>query len=235
MQELTYVPLETIQVARPVDRLSWIVAQVKNLTVLDLGAYDETALHKMDSPFWLHGRISKVAKKVIGIDNAQKLPEKGIQTSHNSYIHKADIFVLPTEIVNQDVDVIVAGEFIEHLSDTSTFFKNFKKNTNFTGKRLILTTPNATSLHNVLLGLLNKESSHIDHLQVYSYKTLNTLCKRAGFTSWNIIPYNVSFQEMALKSTGMQRHVVLFVESMVNMISYVFPLLSGGWIVDIRI
>ena len=42
--ELRYEPLERLRVPRPVDRISFLVAQCRGKSVLDLGAMDETAV-----------------------------------------------------------------------------------------------------------------------------------------------------------------------------------------------
>ncbi len=103
------------------------------------------------------------------------------------------------------------------------------------GKTLILTTPNATALHNVLIGLARRESMHHDHLCVLSYKTLTTLCTRAGFVRWEIIPYFARFTEMQERHAGVGRFGVLAAERTVNLLEWLFPLLSFGYILRIEL
>lgn len=231
--KLNYEPLEKIRVKKPVNRISFIVANCYNKTVLDLGCYDETALSKISTTQWLHKEISAVARVVLGIDNSSKIPSEGISISEKGKIIRGDVLNLDqVQLSLYDFDLIVAGELIEHLPNVLDFFAKLKSA--FHGKRLICSTPNATSLSNVLLGVLNRESAHHDHLQVYSYKTLNTLCLRAGFAEWEIIPYHVYFTEMILKSSGAKRIGVQGAEGLINVCERLFPLLSGGLILNVK-
>src|ERR1700682_4987328 len=92
---LAYTSLEQISCARPVDKLSWVTEQCRDKFVLDLGAYDETAIGaKHGTPWWLHGRIARVARRVVGVDNSTSIPQEGIQTSERSVIVRADVLDL---------------------------------------------------------------------------------------------------------------------------------------------
>jgi SAM-dependent methyltransferase len=232
MYDLTYTPLEKIPVERPANRIKYIVNRCKGKTVLDLGCYDETALNKKNSGYRLFEEISKVDTTLTGIDNSEKIPGNGIIISDRVKILKGDITDFPyEELSDYSFDVIIAGELIEHLTDTTGFLKEIK--VKFPGKKLICTTPNATSISNILLSLFKRESSHTDHKQIYSFKTLNTLCRIAGFRDWRIVPYYVKYTEMILNSGPGKRCVIKCIESVINFLEYVFPLQSGGFIVEV--
>ncbi len=234
MQTLKYTPTERINISRPVNRIQFISKSCNKKRVLDLGCYDETAQIKKNEETYLFSAISSVASNHTGIDNSNLLPDDGIIFSSNCRIIKGDITDLETiEINKEEVDIIIAGELIEHLPNTLEFFKKTKEQ--FPNKRIICSTPNSTSLSNILLAFIQAESCHIDHLQVYSYKTLNTLCKNASFNKWEIIPYNVKYTEMILRSKGIKRLFVKSCEKMINCIEYFFPLMAGGYILEIEI
>ncbi|MEX6688802.1 methyltransferase domain-containing protein [Danxiaibacter flavus] len=234
MADLHYTPTEKLTVKRPVDRIKYLRDACINKKVLDLGCYDETALVKEDTGNYLFGEISKVSALHVGVDNSKLLINGGITYSDTVRIMYGDIYNLDKlDLHHIDFDVIIAGELIEHLPNTLVFFENLKKQ--FAGKRLICSTPNATSLHNMILSLIKRESAHIDHVQVYSYKTLNTLCKLAGFSSWQIIPYHVKFSEMILNAKGGKKQVVKICERIVNGFERIFPMTGGGYIIDITI
>jgi len=237
--ELAYTPLERIAPTRPRNRVRYITKAVQGQVVLDLGALDETAYQtKLDTEFWLHGEIAKHAKEVIGIDSSALLDDhpNGITPFDNSVIFKGDVFELESIAKERpDINVIIAGELIEHLSDPLQFLRNIRQIEQFRGKRLILTTPNATGLPNILLGMLGRESQHIDHVATSSYKTLNTLMKRAGFANWQLIPYYSAFSEMIETSSGNSKIAVQVVEKTINGLQWLFPMLGGGWIVDIEV
>jgi hypothetical protein len=233
MNNLKYTPLEKIKVKKPVNRIKFITEACKDNCVLDLGCLDETALNKKESGFWLFEEISKVSKKHIGIDNSSLISPTGIVYSENEKILKGDLLDFDYSSLNENIDIIVAGELIEHLPRTLDFFNLIKKS--FPGKRMICSTPNATSISNIILAGIKRESSHYDHKQIYSFKTLNTLCKLSGFKYWYIIPYHVKYTEMILNSKWVMKIAAKFGQSSINTIEYLFPLFSGGFILDIEI
>lgn len=234
MNYLKYTPIEKIKVARPVNRIKYISEACIAKVILDLGCFDETALTKKKSGDWLFEEISKVSKNHIGIDNSDLIPVGGIVYSENEKILKGDILEYNYSIFLKDnIDLIVAGELIEHLSNTLDFFILIKEH--FPGKRFICTTPNATSISNVVLAIGKRESTHQDHKQIYSFKTLNTLCKISGFKSWQIRPYYVKYTEMIMNSKYPQNLIARLGQGSINFLEYLFPLFSGGLIIDIEI
>jgi SAM-dependent methyltransferase len=232
MKRFQYTPLEPMEVEGPVSRLQYVTSHCRGRVVLDLGCLDETAQVKCETSHWLHGEIAKVAKNVTGVDNSKEVPVEGLRRSANDLILHGDVNCLEEVARGIDVDVLVAGELIEHLSEPLSFLRQLQRL--YRGRELILTTPNATSASNVLLALGKRESNHHDHLQVYSIKTLNTLCMRAGFEDWDIVPYHVYYTEMILRSTGLRRLLVTGAERMVNWAESMFPMLSGGLILHVR-
>jgi hypothetical protein len=103
---LNYDPLERLHLRKPVDRVAFIAEECRNKRVLDIGCYDETALVKRDTEHWLHGRISAVAKSVVGIDISAEIPPEGIETGPHSRIMRGN-GAKPE--VDEDIDIIVAG------------------------------------------------------------------------------------------------------------------------------
>lgn len=231
---LKYIPLEKIEVRRPTNRIKYIKKACIGKNVLDLGCFDETALSKKTSGNWLFEEISSVSNKHIGIDNSILIPKDGIVYGENEKIIPGDIMSYDYSVFQNDMpDVIIAGELVEHLSDTLEFFKYLKKN--FPNKRLICTTPNSTSITNIILALGKRESCHKEHLQIYSFKTLNTLCMMSGFKNWDIIPYQVKYTEMILNSGFVKKNIARASQNIINTVEYLFPLMSGGLILDIEI
>lgn len=235
MEKINYSALERLTVPRPVDRLDFISSCVSGKRVLDLGAYDETALDNKDKKYWLHGRIAETAEYVIGIDNSDRLPNNGVVTSEKSKIVKISIFDIHKIIEPYDIDILVAGELIEHLPDTLSFLSYIKSFDEFKNKKIILTTPNASCLSNLILGMFGMENNDVNHLQIYSLKTLNTLFTRAGFQGWEFQPYHEIFPEMVKRSRGLMKIATIFFQKIVNLGEFCCPLLSGGWIATITI
>jgi len=233
-QNLTYESLERLRVRRPVDRVDFITALCRSKQVLDIGCYDETALIKRETKHWLHGRIAVVARSVIGIDSSEQIPPEGVVTGSNSTIIRGDgVNPFSETLHDQEIDLVVAGEFIEHIEGPLRFFCNMKHR--FPGRELVISTPNGTSFANTVLGTIGREVQHRDHLQVFTFKILNTLCLRAGFKDWEIIPYRFYATEMILQSRGLKRVLVRVVEGAIRLIERLFPLLSFGYVVRARL
>ena len=237
-----YVPLERLPVPRPCDRLNFIKRQALRQNVLDLGAMDETAyLSKRGLGGWLHEELASVATRVVGIDSSTLVPPDGLVTTPNSMIFRGDVsdlsdWVPPISATNEFIpDLVVAGELIEHLPNPLDFLKSLRRNPHLSGKTVILTTPNATAMHNCLVGLASRESTHHDHLCILSFKTLTTLLHRAGYEEWTIQPYYSQFPEMKQRQRGLGAAFVAGAERVINGAEWLFPILSFGWIAVAKI
>jgi 2-polyprenyl-3-methyl-5-hydroxy-6-metoxy-1,4-benzoquinol methylase len=232
--KITYDNFEKIQISKPIDRLDYISKQCLNARVLDIGCYDETALNKRDLDQWLHSLIGRFAKSVIGIDNSAKLPNNGCVTGANSLIKKGDARYLDACGINKDeIDIIVAGEFIEHIDNPLEFLRHLK--INHSGARLLISTPNGLSFSNTVMALIGREVQHPDHLFNSTFKTLNTLFIRAEIADFEIKPYRFYASEMILKSKGLKRIFVRLVQFCIRQVEKIFPLVSFGYIVDAKL
>jgi len=232
-RKLTYESLERLTVNRPVDRLAFIAERCRGKRVLDLGCLDETALVKRDTEHWLHGRLSGIAAEVIGIDMSDGVPPEGLVTGPTSKIYRGDATDPKIPVTDDSIEVIVAGEFIEHINAPLEFFQKLKQR--FPGKELLISTPNGVSFANTLLGTIGREAQHPDHVQVFTYKILNTLASRASFERWEIIPYRFYATEMIMNSIGAKRIIAVLAERFIRLVESLFPLLSFGYVVRARL
>lgn len=237
LQPLDYSALERIRLPRPVNRLDWFEEQVRGKDVFDLGALDETAYQKkQDDGTWLHARLSRTANKVTGFDNSRLVPPEGLKTGANSIIVNRNIFDLGTAVEEfGSPDVVVAGELIEHLPDTGAFLSSLKSVDAFQDTLFLMSTPNACSWHNWMIGLASMESTHQDHLAIYSYKVLRTLFERSGFELIALQPYHARFDEMLATTSGAKKAATRVFQGTVGLCETLSPILSGGWIVASRI
>jgi hypothetical protein len=235
---LNYTPLERLPMRRPVDRIGFIARACAGRYVLDLGAMDETAwIEKRGKGTWLHEVIAAAGRRVDGVDSSAFVPAEGLRTGPNSTIRRGDA-TDPGSVLSaleETPEVIVAGELIEHLESPLQFLKRIAALPQFKGATLLLTTPNATALHNCLVALVGRESTHHDHLCILSYKTLTTLCARAGFRDCEIIPYYARFTEMKERHKGLARIFVLGSQLAINVLEWMFPLLSFGYVVRVQL
>jgi trans-aconitate methyltransferase len=231
MPRLGYTPFERLPVRRPVQRLPYVVERCRGRAVLDLGCHDETADAKRGTEHWAHGQIARAARAVLGVDSSPQIPAGGLDTGPTSRIVRGDVMQLGPLVAGVEIEVVIAGELLEHLGDALGFLSALARL--LPGRELVATTPNATSLTNVLGAALARESTHADHLQVYSFKTLNTLAARAGFQRWDIVPYHVTYAETALRAPAPARAAVRLLQAGVNAAEALFPLLAGGLILHV--
>lgn len=150
-----------------------ITKYTKNKDVLDLGCAGPFE----DKDYFLHGKIEKSAKTLIGIDiNAKRVLE----------LRKKGYNVIQGNVENFDLkkkfDVIIASELIEHVDNQGLFLNMVKKHLK-KGGVFIVSTPNCTSISNFLEVLLFGTIIlfNEDHKFWHNYSSLKLLLKKYNF------------------------------------------------------
>jgi 2-polyprenyl-3-methyl-5-hydroxy-6-metoxy-1,4-benzoquinol methylase len=217
-----------------VDRYEYVKQRCRDLRVLDLGAYDETEVGTVQHKGWrwLHAEIASTAQEVLGVDASPQLRDTGgVDTDCGTRIIYGRVEELD-EIVKQfRPDIVVAGELIEHTQDTLGWLSALSLSS--PGTPILATTPNTTSLINMLLTLLNRENAHPDHLHVYSYRTLATLASRVPLGSFTLRPYFYDPHLFYDKVPRVMAPVVTATNTVfLRPMQWLFPLTSFGWILE---
>jgi hypothetical protein len=231
---LKYLPLERLTLRRPVDRFGYVRNRCRGLRVLDLGAYDETEIGKNQhkSWTWLHRSIAGSAKEVLGVDSSLQLAERGtIRTEFGSQIVFGTVTELEGILTSFRPDLVVAGELIEHTPNTLEWLSRIGEI--LPGTKLLLTTPNSTSIVNIVLSFLNRENTHQDHLHIYSHKTLATLARRLALTEVVITPYYYHSHLFRGRTPTFLLPIVYAVDYLcLTPIQFMFPMTAGGVILE---
>jgi Methyltransferase domain len=234
MEALDENPFARLPVPRPVDRYAYVTGHCRGKRVLDLGAYDETEVDREQhsSWRWLHAEIAAVAKEVLGVDASPKLKNLGsVETSVGTRIVYGQVEHLDEILADFQPDVIVAGELIEHTQDTLGWLSRVAELQ--PGTRIIATTPNTTSVVNVLLAPLRREVAHPDHIHVYSYRTLRTLAGRVPMGSMTVLPYYYNRHLFYSRVPHWASPIVTLADVLfMKPLQWLFPLLSTGLILD---
>ncbi|GAA2134033.1 hypothetical protein GCM10009760_10860 [Kitasatospora kazusensis] len=226
-------PLARLRVPRPVDRYQRVGELSRGRRVLDLGAYDETEVdNEHDTSWrWLHAEIAAVAADCLGVDASEKVRAQGtVRTACDTSIVYGTVEQLDHIVEDFKPELIVAGELVEHTQDTLGWISRLAELT--PGTRFVATTPNTTSVVNLLLALLGRESCHPDHLQVYSFRTLSTLSGRAPLHDITVRPYYYDPHLFRARAPRAAVPLVAGANLVLRAVQRLFPLLSCGLILE---
>ncbi len=160
------------------DRFDVMRKYIEGRTVLDCGPGGEQV--KPDEEWWqnlfLHRKIRELARECIGIDNDNAAVEALRKMGFD--IHFGDVERMS---LGRKFEVVVAGEFIEHLSNPGLFLENVKEHLVADGK-LILTSPNAWALGNIVRAVFGRKPEiNKGHVAWYDLVMFEQLLKRHGF------------------------------------------------------
>lgn len=163
-----------------VDREETIIDLCTDKRVLHLGCIDFPLLDfRLKSGTWLHGKLMKVTRELVGIDNARndiEFLKKKYEINNVICIDVEEI----SKYESKPFEVIVAGEIIEHLSNPGLFLEGIKHLISKNGI-FIFTTINAYCLRRFIRIPFGIESVHPDHKFYFSHSTLTSLIERNGF------------------------------------------------------
>lgn len=143
------------------DRVQFLEDRCRGRRVLDVGcvAHD---VARMDSPQWLHARLATVAARCIGIDvladGVEAMRERGFEV----VLHDLRDGLGPLS-KEAPVDVIVAGELIEHVEAIDMLFRAAREAL-APGGELLVTTPNPYAPHRVRAAQLGIVWENADHV-----------------------------------------------------------------------
>jgi 2-polyprenyl-3-methyl-5-hydroxy-6-metoxy-1,4-benzoquinol methylase len=172
-----------------VDRLAWLEGlavskDVVHLGFLDVGRVDD----KTAAGIWLHQRIARVARRVIGIDLDPKGVAAAREAGYEAYSCDLEDREAVTALNLAPAGLVIAGELIEHLDSPGRFFEAVKPLV-AEGGELVLTTPNAVSVTSFLVALSRREWVNPDHVGMYSWRTLAALLERHDWEMTDVLFY----------------------------------------------
>ena len=161
-------------------------AHVRGRRVLHLGCVGDRALNTGEACF--HEVLALEAGELWGVDlNRQGLEElEKRMPDFQSRLLFGDACQLSKVVgLIRDFDVIVAGDIIEHLTNPAALFDSCRPLLN-RGGRLLISTPNALSLLNVLRSWRGYEQVNPSHTCWFSFATMHELTRRLG---WEVEQY----------------------------------------------
>lgn len=175
--------------ARLVDRVDDLRRLTRGRRVIDLGFVDEGQMDsKRSRGSWLHAALAVEARELVGIDADSDGVEHARAQGYEAHVADVESREDVAGLVLEAADVVVAGELVEHLDRPGDFLEAVKPLV-AEGGVLVLTTPNAHSLTNVLGALAGRELVNPDHVAWLSWRTLATLLGRHGWTIESLAYY----------------------------------------------
>jgi len=173
------------------------IASCKN--ILHLGCADMPyTLERIENNSILHLYLMKYARKLIGID----VDFDSLEIMKRKY--RDYKFYQPSEIPEKDlmdIEVVIAGEVIEHILDLQQFGLELQKYCKY-GAILVITTPNAYSLKACIRAILGREVQHPDHISLFTTETLINCMNRLGFQLLDSGYYNNPPRKLISKFPG---------------------------------
>ena len=163
-----------------VNRSKHICDLCQEKRVLHLGATDSPTTQKsIESNSFLHFQLMKISKEVIGMDINMEMIN-WLKNIHGLSNIKYGNIEVQEDYPDQEFDVIVAGEILEHLSNPGQALDSLHHVATAKTK-LVITVPNAYSLKGLLRAVTKHELIHPDHTSYHSLYTITNLLSRHGF------------------------------------------------------
>lgn len=161
-----------------------LIGDASNKIILDIGAGDTPISKRINS------------KKTIRLDGDKRYNPDIIYDINKGL-----------SLENNSIDIIIAGEIIEHLLDPVKFLKECNRVMTREGK-IILSTPNICSLKNrlrVLFGMIPEHSARYSdyhsmqrHVVDFNLNELKKLFKKTGFTILKIKTNGITFKKKVI-------------------------------------
>ena len=177
-RKYSLAPIRYAQVESANERVSVLLGEVKGSSILHVGCVGELPQSPVEEKLSLHFKLCGVFKnaRVLGIDtnkaSVERMREKGF-----------DVQIGDAENLEFDacLDMIIAGELIEHLSNPGRFLEACRRSLKPTG-RIVLSTPNPFSPMYFLMYVKNfTRVFNPEHTLWMCPQTLHQIAERYGF------------------------------------------------------
>lgn len=156
---------------------------VEGKRVLHIGCCDHTEIldERIKAGMWLHSLLSDKAQKCLGLDINREAVDLCRQVSGLDNIIYGDVSQPGIkEITEQQWDVVLFGDVLEHIPNPTSFLSAFKQNYASSVASILVSVPNSLRVGNFVGSLRSKETVNTDHLCEYSPFMLTRTLASAG-------------------------------------------------------
>ena len=192
--------LEKFKKAEKLDKFTSIVKMCEGKTVLDVGCVGQDK--GFDHEAWLHGRMKKVASKIIGAD----INQEGIDAmnSEGYEVYQPDVL----EGMNQKFDLVIMGDVIEHVNDPGQFLSFYAQFLNENGK-MVICTPNAFGIRYIIQVLFyGKPGTNEEHTLAFDPYVMLEL-----FSRIDLNPVEFYWLKEYRRGANWKQKLILFMSS----------------------
>lgn len=171
--------------------------------VLDLGSVNHVFMDAQGRRGWMFDFLMTHAASIQGVDVEPEQVARAQAAGYPIVQGDAEIF-----LAENPVDVVLATDLIEHLSNPGKFMETAQRNL-VPGGKLVLSTPNAyclRELFRVYFGWTNDPPVHPQHVCYYTPTTLRALAARYGFRFQEISYANMHYERV----TRLQRVLLAY-------------------------
>ena len=173
----------------PVDREDTLVETARGKRTVHVGFVDEHLLEtRIATGTWLHARLAAAASSLVGLDVAAAGVAWARANGYEAYTVDAQSPDAVRALGLAPVDVVIAGEVIEHLDAPGPFLRALRELVGADG-RLVVTTPNQANFLAWLVPVTGREAMHPDHMVAFSPRTLRALGERNGWELEQVVSY----------------------------------------------
>lgn len=167
------------------NRKTYVAEYCRGKKVLHIGCVDAgLTKERINRQEHLHLMLMESAQRVWGLD----IDKDGLETLRQLGV--PDLFYADTEDLSKlelddEPDLVVASEVMEHLPNPGLFLEALKR----FNCEILISVPNAYSYRQYQAMLQGEELVHEDHNYYFSYATLNALFRKHGFQVLNRVVY----------------------------------------------
>ena len=205
---------------RVVQRVPEILRLCASRKILHLGCADVPFTVQRGEQL-LHRRLSNVTNPALlwGLETSWEGVELLRGMGFDNILH-CNAEQLEVRLKEEEFDIILAGEIIEHVANPGMFLDSITKIMS-SKTELLLTTTNAFSFKSFLFSLMRKEKVHEDHNYYFSYRTLIQLFQKFNLNCQEVYYY----QE--IQGAGLSKSL----DRILSLSTVISPVLADGLIV----